>query len=180
MKTNPFVLTLSLLAILVACTPKIIFNETLRKNLEVKNVKLEKLQFYIDRDMELRREVSSDETKITSGKVELHKGKTIQIIDIKKFTPGVCVRSTDSTIDVAFENGSDAYLQFIAKDWRDFENRIYVLKTFRDSEGINTITYGNQLYKLDENASEARILIKRKIANKENVNVKTIKGRILN
>lgn len=180
MKTSPFVLILSLLSTLVACTPKIIFNEALRKYLEVKNVKPEKLQFYIDRDMELRREISSDDTKISSGKVELHKGKTIQIIDIKKFSPGVCVRSTDSTIDVAFENGSDAYFQFVAKDWRDFENRIYVLKTDRDAEGINNIKYGNQLYKLDENASEARILIKRKIANKENVNVKTIKGRTLN
>jgi hypothetical protein len=130
--------------------------------------------------VELRREVSSDDTKITSGKVELHKGKTIQIINIKKNTPGVCIRSTDSTLYVAFENGSDAYFQFIASDWRDFENKIYVLKTYRDSEGINNINYGNQVYRLDENASEARILIKRKIANKENVNIKTIRGRTIN
>jgi hypothetical protein len=177
MKTKESIVLIVLFLSIVSCTSKIVFNNTIRSGLEGKSIKPEKLQFYIDRSMELRREVSSNETKITSGRVELYKGKTIQIIEIKKHTPGVCLRSTDSTIDVAFENGSDAYFQFIEREVRGFENKIYVLNKYRDFEGINHVMYAGQAYKIDEFASDARILIKRKIANSENVKTKTIKGR---
>ena len=87
------------------------------------------------------------------------------------------MRSTDSTIDVAFENGSDAYLQFKKIKTVDSDYKIYMLKTTKNEEGKYFLDYNGISYQLDENAAEAKILIKRKVANKEDINTKNLKGR---
>jgi hypothetical protein len=177
MKNKQIILLLGIIALFVSCTPKIVFNESLRNNLDLKSINPEKLQYYIDRTVELKREISSNSTKINSGKVEYYKGKNIQIIAIKKLTPGVCLHSNDSTIDVAFENGSEAYLQFRKMKTNDSDFNIYQLNTFQNDDGKYFINYNGISYQLDENALEAKILIQRKIANKENINTKNLKGR---
>ncbi|MFZ4796802.1 MAG: hypothetical protein ACOYMA_04865 [Bacteroidia bacterium] len=177
MKNKQIILLLSIIAFFVSCTPKIVFNESLRNNLDLKSINPEKLQFYIDRTVELKREISSNSTKINAGKVEYYKGKNIQIISIKNLTPGVCLRSTDSTIDVAFENGSDAYLQFKKIKTVDSDFKIYMLKTTKNEEGKYFLDYNGISYQIEENAAEAKILIKRKVANKEDINTKNLKGR---
>lgn len=177
MKTRTIILLLSFIACLSACTPKVAFNEALRNNLELKSIRPEKLQFYIDRDVELRREAASNTTKITSGKIELYKGKKVQILSIKYLTPGICINSTDSTLDIAFENNNDLFLQFKKIKTVDSDVKIYVLNTFKNEDGIIFVNYGGNSYQLEKYAAEAQILIKRKVANKEQVNVKNIKGR---
>lgn len=177
MKNKQIILSLTIIAFIASCSPKVVFNESLRNNLDLKSIIPEKLQFYIDRTVELRREISSNSTKINSGKVEFYKGKNIQIISIKSLTPGVCVHSNDSIIDVAFENGSDAYLSFKKIKSVDSDYKIYMLKTTKNEEGKYFLDYNGISYQLDENAAEAKILIQRKVANKENINTKNLKGR---
>ncbi|MES2382276.1 MAG: hypothetical protein V4538_14615 [Bacteroidota bacterium] len=179
MKTKTIIVLLAFIACLSACTPKVAFNEALRNNLDLKSIKPEKLQFYIDRNVDLRREAASNTTKITSGKIELYKGKNVQILSIKNLTPGICIRSTDSTLDIAFENNNDLFLQFKKVKTVESDVKIYMLNTFKNEEGIVFVNYGGNSYQIENYAAEAQILIKRKVANKEKVNIKNIKGRIL-
>ncbi|MES2654169.1 MAG: hypothetical protein V4620_01175 [Bacteroidota bacterium] len=179
MKTKTIIVLLAFIACLSACTPKVAFNEALRNNLDLKSIKPEKLQFYIDRNVDLRREAASNTTKITSGKIELYKGKNVQILSIKNLTPGICIRSTDSTLDIAFENNNDLFLQFKKVKTVESDVKIYMLNTFKNEDGIVFVNYGGNSYQIENYAAEAQILIKRKVANKEKVNIKNIKGRIL-
>lgn len=177
MKNKQIILSLITIGFFASCTPKIVFNESLRNNLDLKSINPEKLQFYIDRTVEFRREISSNSTKINSGKVEYYKGKNIQIISIKSLTPGVCVRSNDSMIDIAFEKNSDAFLSFKKIKTLDSDYKIYMLSTIKNEDGKYFIDYNGITYQLDENAAEAKILIQRKVANKENTITKNLKGR---
>lgn len=179
MRKQSIIILITVLASMYACTPKIIFNEALRNNLDLKSIKPEKLQFYIDRKIELRRENASNSTKVNSGKIELYKGKNIQIINIDALTPGICLRSSDSTLDIAFENNNDLYLQFKKIKTEDSDIKIYMLNTYKNEDGNTYINYGGVAYLINEMESEAKVLIKRKIANKENINIKSIKGRKL-
>ena len=62
------------------------FTVDTRKRVEEKAIPMEKLQFYVDKDVELRRELASRETKVTSGKVILENGKYVNIILLKAGT----------------------------------------------------------------------------------------------
>lgn len=177
MKNKQIILSLIIIGFFASCSPKIVFNESLRNNLDLKSINPEKLQFYIDRTVEFRREISSNSTKINAGKVEYYKGKNIQIISIKNLTPGVCIRSNDSIIDIAFEKNSDAYLSFKKIKTLDSDYKIYMLSTIKNEDGKYFIDYNGINYQLDENSAEAKILIQRKVANKENTITKNLKGR---
>jgi hypothetical protein len=177
MKVKNIIIIAALFITVSACTPKVIFNEALRNNLDLKNIKPEKLQFYLDRKIELRRENASNSTKVNSGKIELYKGKNIQIISMDALTPGVCLRSTDSTLDIAFETNNDLFLQFKKLKTEDSDIKIYMLNTSKNEDGNTYVNYGGTSYLINEMEAEAKVLIKRKIASRENINVKNIKGR---
>jgi len=85
-----FVFTLTVLFI-TSCSNKVYFSTDVRKQLEDKKIPINKLQFYVDRDVELRRELSSEETKTaSSGIVRFENGKYIEIIKLRMLTAGVC------------------------------------------------------------------------------------------
>jgi hypothetical protein len=177
MKKNKIIIVMLVISALSACTPKVIFNEALRNNLDLKSIRPEKLQFYIDRDIELKREAASNSTKVSSGKIELYKGKNVQILSIKALTPGICLNSTDSTLNIAFENNNDLFLPFKKLKTIESDIKIYMLDTYKNEEGNTFINYGGTSYQINEIAAEAKILIKRRVASRENINIKTVKGR---
>jgi len=73
---------------------------------------VDKLQFYVDRDIVLKRTLTSGETKIVSGIVKIEQGKQVNIILIKKNTAGICTKYTNNTLDISFEEGPDKVLTF--------------------------------------------------------------------
>lgn len=160
-----------------ACNKKVIYNTNLRASLDSKTITPEKLQFYIDRDLEMRREVASNNTKITDGKIQQTKGKQIELLNLKELTPGICVSFNDSSLRVAFDQQN--YLTFVAQSI-DPNYTNYMLQTSINKNGQHEVDYGNQTYIIPETATHAVLLVKRKDANKIKVKSKTIKGRKIN
>ena len=68
----------------------------------------------MDRRVELRREISSEDAKLFAGRIKFVKGKYINVVILKKFTPGVCEETHDNKMVVSFENGSGKNLTFDA------------------------------------------------------------------
>lgn len=159
---------------LTACNKKVVYNASLRSNLDSKTITPDKIQFYISKDLEMRREVSSNNTKITDGKIQYTKGRQIELLNLKELTPGICIKYTDTTLQVAFDQNN--YLTFISKD-NGQNQEDYVLYTTTNSNGQHEIAYGNQTYIVPESASLTHLLVKRKDANKLKVKTKKIKGR---
>ena len=107
-----FFIAFLLFIVLPSCSTKSYFTKEIRDIVEANNNSLTKLQFYIDRDVELRRELSSGDIKVSSGKVKFENGKYIHIIFLKKYTPGICTKVSKNSIDVSFEAGEGKNLSF--------------------------------------------------------------------
>src|SRR4051794_29850487 len=90
---------------LTACSAsKSYFTVDTRNKVEAKSIAVERLQFYIDKDVELKRELSSADAKVSSGKVIMENGKYVNIILLKAGTLGACTAAHEHSLDVAFEN----------------------------------------------------------------------------
>jgi hypothetical protein len=119
----------------VAKTP---FTSKERRLLESNDISLEKIQFYNDKKIVLKRELDSADTKVKSGLVQLENGKYINIVTLEKETPGTCTGVTDSSILVSFEDGDNSQMMFIHST---NEAAPYTLHTIDGK-----ISYQNQQY----------------------------------
>jgi hypothetical protein len=179
LKATLFLLVLSLSACGI---PKSYFTVGVRTKLEGASIAMEQLQFYVDRDVELRRELASGEAKVTSGKVKFENGKYIHIIYLKRFTPGVCTAVAADRLDVSFEMGDGKSLvfgvpagaspevgyQIFAQEW---------VRTQGSRREVGKITYDGNSYFIQPNGIAARLLIQKSVVDKFEVERRVMKGR---
>ena len=99
-------------ALFSCSTSKKYFTPDVRAKIERAGVPLEKLQFYVDRDVQLTREVPTTETEIKKGSVKVIDGKTVKVINLSKDTKGICTKSVNDKVLVSFEDGSQDFLTF--------------------------------------------------------------------
>jgi hypothetical protein len=170
-----FFTCLTVFALASCGTPKTYFTSSVRSNIESSNIPVSKLQFYVDRDVELRREVSSANAKVSAGVVKFENGKYVNIITLKKNTPGVCTRAYDDKMDVAFEVGDGRYLTFgkVRKDSR----APYTLYADNWGKVYGEIKYDGLTYYILPGGSEARLMIKKNALNTLQVDKREMKGR---
>jgi hypothetical protein len=178
-------LAIASLIIFSACsTPKSYFTADIKNTLQQNSIPLEKLQFYIDKDVELRRELSSnDRTKVTSGKVILENGKYVNIISLKKGTPGICTSTNGDAVDIAFESGNNKNIGF-ALPLGANSNSAYSLTAEKwmnnyNSAEVGKITYDGQVYFMRFAGARPKLMIKKSEINKYQVKSRTMKGRKL-
>lgn len=104
---------LSCAVILAGCgSSKTYFSSNIRQSVEKSGNSLQQIQYYIDRDITLRREMEIGETRVEGGTVQVENGKQIVTLRLKKNTPGVCVLTKPGQIGVAFETGNKRFLLF--------------------------------------------------------------------
>jgi hypothetical protein len=178
MKKNIFYPLILIVAIAVSsCSSarKTYFTSDIRNKVEHSGVSLTKIQYYIDRDLELRREISKDEAQIISGKVKFENGHYINIITLKKNTPGICTNTFPEKLLVSFETGDGKYLTFgRTKNARnDDPYRILAFNWLSDGDGI--ITYEGKKYHII-GGTNASIMIKANVLRKSEVNQRQMKG----
>jgi hypothetical protein len=168
-----------LVALLSACgTSKSYFSTDVRTRVEKNSVSVEKLQFYIDRNVELRREVTSKDTKVTSGKVKLVNGKYVNIIKLKKNTPGVCTGFYSNALNIAFEKGDGQYLSFGIPTNGEYSN-VYQIVGQPWTNGQQKVFYEGNSYYIQPGGTGAKLLINKSVTDKFGVKTRTMKGRTL-
>ncbi len=90
---NRYPVLFALPLLLAACSsPKTYFTSSIRNCVENNRVPLEKIQFYADRDIVLRRDMETGETKVNAGVVKFENGHYVNIVTLPKNTP-VCLYS---------------------------------------------------------------------------------------
>jgi hypothetical protein len=106
-------LLLFVTAALFSCsTSRKYFTPEVRAKIENAGVPLEKVQFYVDRDVQLTREIPTTETEVKKGSVKVIDGKTVNIIHLSKNTKGVCIKSLSNKVLISFEDGNNNFLTF--------------------------------------------------------------------
>ncbi|MBL7812530.1 MAG: hypothetical protein JNL57_09935 [Bacteroidetes bacterium] len=183
MKTHNWTIASLLIIIISSCgVKKSYLTGDIRTTIESGGVNLMAIQYYVDRDVELRRELSSGETKVAGGKVKFENGKYIHIIRLKKYTPGVCTKAYPGSLQISFEADDGKYLTFGIESSGGGTSKIYQLYAQEwVKSGINIgtgkINYDKQTYYVQPSGTDAKIMIKKSIAMKKKVKKRTMKGR---
>lgn len=175
MKKTYYLLSLSL--VLMACsTSKTYFTSSIRNQVEASHQPLEKIQFYADRDIVLRRDMRTGETKVTSGKVKIENGHYVNIITLKKNTPGVCTLVRNNAVCISFENGDNKFLTFgKTKNAKALDPYRILANEWVNEYGI--INYEGEKYHIQPAGTEASIMIKTNVLRKYKVAERQMKGR---
>jgi hypothetical protein len=165
-----------LVVALASCgSSKSYFTSDVRTRVEKNGISVEKLQFFVDRNVELRREVSSRDAKVTSGKIKLVNGHYINIIDLKKKTPGICTGFYSNSLNVAFESGDGQYLAFGVPAYGS--DNVYQILAQTWNNGQGKVMYEGNSYYIQPSGVEAKLLIDKSIIDKLQVKKRTMKGR---
>ena len=177
MKINLKILTYIISVLIISsCSQKVYFNTQVRKQLEDLNIPLNKLQFYVDRDVILRREISKEETKASSGVVKFENGKYVNIIKLPMYTYGLCTKIYPNKLNISFEDVDGKFLTFgYPKNGSD-ENA-YQINADEWNGNIGKINYEGKVFYIDEKSSDAKIMINQQWKAKKDVKQRVMKGR---
>ncbi len=165
-----------MLVLFVSCsTEKTYFTSDLKHELQSSSIPISKVQFYVDRDVELRRELESGKATVTSGKVVFENGKYMQIVLLKKNTPGVCTEVLDHSVRISFENGSGKYLEFGQGSISTHEDP-YLIFAKAWNSGYGLISYDSLEFHIEPDGGYAGLMIDKSVVNKLEVEKRTMKG----
>src|SRR5690606_24190981 len=138
------------------------------------NIPLAKLQYYVDRDVELKRVITTGETKVSSGTIKVENGKSVQIIKLKKNTPGECTAINGDQLSIAFEEGPNKNVVIVAPRGGTVNNAYVLQVASVDKDNNATINYDGKLYNLDSKGVSAKIKVKKSVASKMKVKKTTM------
>jgi hypothetical protein len=162
--------------ILASCgSGKTYFTPEIRTKIETNSIQLTSVQFYVDRDIELTRVLESGQTHVTAGSVKFENGQYVNVIQLKKFTPGVCTMVTPNSLSISFEVGNNTYLNF-GRTRAGTEQDPYRILADSWVSDYGLITYEGKQYHIDQGGNAA-ILITTKWLNTKKVDVREMKGR---
>ncbi len=180
MKHKLIILGILTAASFSSCSRKILFNTDVRARIEATNTPLTKLQYYVDRKVEFKRVVTSGETKVSSGTIKVENGKQVQIIKLKRNTPGVCTQVSADRLVVTFDEGANKNLVFVFPKGGTYKSS-YVLQVNEiDRNGNGKINYDGKVYAVAAGGVRAKLKVKKTVATKMNVKKTKMKGRKVN
>lgn len=179
--SNILFLLLFVVVFTSSCNKKAYFTTDVRNKIESKNIDLKKLQYFIDNDVVFKREISSDTAKVTAGNIVFQNGKYYQTISLLANTKGVCTAVYPNRLMLSFETGENKNINFsIPKSLGSYD--VYQMVD-EDAYGnaTNNITYDNQTYNLVvKNNYLPRLMIRKRLVEKEDRNDRVMKGRNVN
>jgi hypothetical protein len=162
------------------------FTVDTRRRVEEKAIPVEKLQFYIDKDVELKRELAARDAKVTSGKVVFENGKYVNIVYLKAGTEGVCTMALNNVLEISFENGDNKNIRFAVPE-RASSAAVYTLFADQWVNSYNAynpnvvqtgkIVYDGDIYYMRFTGERPRLMIQKTAKDKYQVNKRVMSGR---
>ena len=181
MKKRNIIKTWSILALVIllttSCSGLKTFSGSYRKQLESQDGDVKKIQYYNDNSIKLRRELSSSEVGTASGEVKIKNGKYVEIINIKRKTPGVCIEDNNTSLRISFESSDSLNIKFIAaEDYSFYQigNETSWISDF--PKGKRFIYYGDKEYEVIS-GYYSFLKLKPIILDNEIKEKRTVKGR---
>lgn len=162
-----------------SCSRKISFNTDVRNRVAATNTPLTKLQYYVDRNVELKRVITTGDTKVSSGTIKVENGKSIQIIKLRRNTPGICTSFGPDKMIVSFEDGANKYLTFAMPRNGTIKSSYVLQLNSLDKNGNATVVYDGLTYSVSPGGIYAKLKVKKSVATKMNVKKTKMKGRKL-
>lgn len=147
-----------------------VFTEDLRKDLESAGIPLNKVQFFNDKPITIKREVSDpNDIKVNpEGQITMSNGKSIQTINVLPFTPGVSLSSTNGAIFVSWDDTQS--------DQKGMKFNLSGQHYFIDVLSNNKFEYKDRTFDL-QSGNGTRLFVKKDLLKQVNNSRETLKGR---
>jgi len=158
---------------------KIPFTQSIRKKIEAApNGDIMRVQYYISKDIKLRRTDGVESLEITEeGTVVMRDGKEEKEYIIPSNLKGTCVSQEANMVKVTFSDSEDRYLVFESSPT---DNGIYHLVADWDEKGYGNIQYGDQDFIILPGSKGAQLLFSvERVSENKSKQVKE-KGRDIN
>ncbi len=167
------------LFMLSSCSSRLTyFTQDLQNQYRWSDDELRKIQFYLSRDVVLKRELTGGSSDIVSGKIKVEDGRRIEEVVIRKGTPGAFIFSPKSErFAVSFEDNDDNFLMFGPSP--KYSDRFVVLASDWDRRS-GEVTYGGKKWRVSSEAAYAALLVDLRKISKVDVNSRVAKGRKVN
>lgn len=136
---------------------------------------LKKIQFYLSRDIRLRRDFEGGSAEVVDGKIIVENGRQVEEVIIPKGTPGVFIFSPKKdNFAVSFEDSDDRYLVFGPNP--KYSDR-YVLLASEWSRNKGTVSYAGKKWRVSTEEAYAALLVDLRKLDKISINQHVAKGR---
>jgi len=157
------------------CVP---FTRDLKLKLESSNINLNQVQFYVDQELVLSRNMGVQKVEVKSGLVKLKNGQYINEVIIPAYTPGVCSGIDNDKLMVSFEKGNST-LAFGPGSGYTFND--FVLYGTEWKNGTAAVNYNSSKFRAScgscSDVASVTLLIKKKVFEKMDRKSRTLKGR---
>jgi hypothetical protein len=171
-----FLATFLAAILLCSCSPKTYFTQGIRQQIENNKIAINSIQFYIDKPLELSREISTDTIKNLSGKIVFENGKYLQIIKLRRFTPGVCTSILANKLSISFDQTDEKFLTFgLPKNYSTLSH--YQLYVDNIINNIIKVNYQGKVFDLHIDGNVPRLLIDKSNIVKDAFNKRVVTGR---
>ena len=169
--TASFFLLCLLLLLGSSCSPRLLFTEQTREHLDAQNIDIERVQFYTDKELVLRRKLESNETKVSKGEITQIDGERTQEIRIPRGTPGIVDQVAEGKIWLIFEDCKGCAMRF-------YKNPFDTYQVDADDwfERKGQIDYDGKTFYLIHPNNDALLMVKKRQIYKDNKNSRVAKG----
>lgn len=154
-----------------ACSPRLLFTEQNREHLDAQGLDIERVQFYTDKEIVMRRKMESKETKVSNGEIRQIDGERTQEIRIPRGTPGIVDQVEAEKIWLAFEDCKGCELRF-------YKNSFDTYQVDADDwiEKRGQIKYNGKTFYMIPPHNDALLMVKKREIYKPNKNSRVAKG----
>lgn len=155
------------------------FTQDLQNQYDWGEEDLKKIQFYVSKNIVLKRRLTGGSSEIVSGKIKIEDGQKIEEVIVPKGTPGAMIFSPkDDRLAISFEEGNDQrYLIFGPSP--KYNDR-YVLLASEWKRRGGEITYDGKTWQVSSEEAYAALLVDLRKVEKVDVNSRVAKGRKVN
>ncbi len=177
MKTihNLFIAGLSVI-LLSSCSEKLsYFTQDVYENYRFDEEDLKRVQFYLSRDIRLRRDFDGGSAQIENGRIIIENGRQIEEVIIPRGTPGVYLFSPKTNrFAICFEDDDDKFLIFGPSP--KYSNR-FVLMASEWGRDHGIVTYAGKRWRVSSEEAYAALMVDMRKLEKISVDQKVVKGR---
>ncbi|MFT5382617.1 MAG: hypothetical protein ACI81W_000001, partial [Saprospiraceae bacterium] len=171
----------AILTLLISsCSPKLTpFTEDLQQENGWSESELKQIQFYVSKDIILRRQATKGVSKIEHGEIKIVDGKRVEEIVIKKGTPGVFLfHPKENRFAISFESrkNDDPYLIFGPSKKANGRYTLRAKDWDSNREG-GKLTYDSKTYFTPTASAYAVLLVDLKRIKDTKVKSRTAGGR---
>lgn len=168
------------MSMLTSCSPSLTpFTQRLQRQYDWSDAELKRIQFYVSKDIVLKREASGGTSEIIAGEIKVIDGRNIDQVVIRKGTPGVLLfQPKENRFAVGFESSSDSKYLIFGPSPRAGER--YVLLASQWQRRGGQVTYDGRKYRVDSENAYAALMVDLKKIRKVNVKNRRATGRRVN